>query len=68
MYLVAVIRGELCYGPVLSWIAHQMLNARIEHTSTEPHEGDATCVVYFNNQLFSGGADGKICVGIMGNS
>ncbi|EDW58940.1 F-box/WD repeat-containing protein 11 [Drosophila virilis] len=37
-----------------------MLNARIEHTSTEPHEGDATCVVYFNNQLFSGGADGKI--------
>ncbi|EDV92682.1 uncharacterized protein LOC6563460 [Drosophila grimshawi] len=37
-----------------------MLNARIEHTSTEPHEGDATCVTYFNHQLFSGGADGKI--------
>ncbi|XP_023178039.2 uncharacterized protein LOC111604273 [Drosophila hydei] len=39
-----------------------MPSARIEHTSTEPHEGDATCVSYFNNQLFSGGADGKIRV------
>ncbi|XP_017846881.1 uncharacterized protein LOC108602997 [Drosophila busckii] len=37
-----------------------MPNARIEFTSTEPHEGDATCLAYFNNQLFSGGADGKI--------
>ncbi|XP_017105199.2 F-box/WD repeat-containing protein lin-23 [Drosophila bipectinata] len=35
-------------------------NARIEHTSTEGHEGDATCVAYFGGQLFSGGADGKI--------
>ncbi|XP_017036394.1 F-box/WD repeat-containing protein lin-23 [Drosophila kikkawai] len=35
-------------------------NARIEHTSPEGHEGDATCVAYFNGQLFSGGADGKI--------
>ncbi|XP_030371116.1 uncharacterized protein LOC115621569 [Scaptodrosophila lebanonensis] len=34
--------------------------ARIEHQSTEGHEGDATCVAYFKNQLFSGGADGKI--------
>ncbi|KAH8416672.1 hypothetical protein KR222_006151, partial [Zaprionus bogoriensis] len=38
----------------------QMPEARIEYTSAEPHEGDATCVAYFNNQLFSGGADGKI--------
>ncbi|XP_062123651.1 uncharacterized protein LOC133837022 [Drosophila sulfurigaster albostrigata] len=37
-----------------------MPNARIEHISSEPHEGDATCVAYFGNQLFSGGADGKI--------
>ncbi|XP_016985164.1 uncharacterized protein LOC108048787 [Drosophila rhopaloa] len=35
-------------------------NARIEHTSSEGHEGDATCVAYFDGQLFSGGADGKI--------
>ncbi|XP_020817646.1 uncharacterized protein LOC110191220 [Drosophila serrata] len=35
-------------------------NARIEHTSSEGHEGDATCVAYFNGQLFSGGADGII--------
>lgn len=41
-----------------------MTDARIEYTSAEPHEGEATCVVYFNNQLFSGGADGKIRVGI----
>lgn len=41
-----------------------MTDARIEYTSTERHEGDATSVVYFNNQLFSGGADGKIRVGI----
>ncbi|KAH8294995.1 hypothetical protein KR018_005181 [Drosophila ironensis] len=34
--------------------------ARIEHTSPEGHEGDATCVVFFGGQLFSGGADGKI--------
>lgn len=32
----------------------------IEFTSSEAHEGDATCVAYFGNQLFSGGADGKI--------
>ncbi|KAM8707159.1 hypothetical protein ACLKA7_011282 [Drosophila subpalustris] len=32
----------------------------IEYTSAEGHEGDATCVAYFGNQLFSGGADGKI--------
>lgn len=38
--------------------------ARIEHTSAEGHEGDATCVAYFGGQLFSGGADGKIRVGI----
>ncbi|XP_036672788.3 F-box and WD repeat domain-containing 11-A [Drosophila suzukii] len=35
-------------------------NARIEHTASEGHEGDATCVAYFDGQLFSGGADGKI--------
>ncbi|XP_034660274.1 uncharacterized protein LOC117896237 [Drosophila subobscura] len=35
-------------------------NARIEHTSVEAHEGEATCLAYFNHQLFSGGADGKI--------
>ncbi|KNC25086.1 hypothetical protein FF38_11903 [Lucilia cuprina] len=32
----------------------------IEKTSTEKHEGDALCVAFFNNQVFSGGADGKI--------
>jgi len=36
----------------------------IEFTSSEAHEGEATCVAYFGNQLFSGGADGKIRVGI----
>ncbi|XP_037952382.1 putative E3 ubiquitin-protein ligase LIN [Teleopsis dalmanni] len=34
--------------------------AKIEKVSTEKHEGDATCVAYYNNQVFSGGADGKI--------
>ncbi|CAD6994559.1 unnamed protein product [Ceratitis capitata] len=34
--------------------------AKIEKESTEKHEGDITCLAYYNNQVFSGGADGKI--------
>lgn len=55
---------EFCLRLVLLCISRQMTDARIEYTSVEPHEGEATCVVYSNNQLFSGGADGKIRVGI----
>ncbi|EDW83641.1 uncharacterized protein Dwil_GK13571 [Drosophila willistoni] len=33
---------------------------KIEHTSSEAHEGDATCLAYHDQFLFSGGADGKI--------
>ena len=36
--------------------------AKIEKVSNEKHEGDAICLAYFNNQIFSGGADGKIKV------
>ncbi|XP_053951009.1 E3 ubiquitin-protein ligase TRAF7 [Anastrepha ludens] len=34
--------------------------AKVDKVSTEKHEGDVTCLAYHNNQVFSGGADGKI--------
>lgn len=36
----------------------------IDKVSTEKHEGDAVCIVSYGNQVFSGGADGKIKVSI----
>ncbi|XP_067618689.1 myosin heavy chain kinase B isoform X2 [Eurosta solidaginis] len=36
--------------------------AKVEKVSTEKHEGDVTCLAYHKNQVFSGGADGKIKV------
>ncbi|XP_055848824.1 uncharacterized protein LOC129913884 isoform X2 [Episyrphus balteatus] len=33
---------------------------KLEVSSTEKHEGDAVCIAYSNNHIFSGGADGKI--------
>ncbi|XP_013109836.1 E3 ubiquitin-protein ligase TRAF7 [Stomoxys calcitrans] len=32
----------------------------IDKVSTEKHEGDAVCIAFYGNQVFSGGADGKI--------
>lgn len=33
-----------------------------ESMESDKHNGDATCLVYFNEFLYSGGADGKIKV------
>ncbi|XP_055903402.1 F-box/WD repeat-containing protein lin-23 [Eupeodes corollae] len=35
---------------------------KLEISSAEKHEGDAVCIAYNNNHIFSGGADGKIKV------
>jgi len=49
---------------VKGWTDLTANQPRALFTSSEAHEGEATCVAYFGNQLFSGGADGKIRVGI----
>lgn len=36
----------------------------IEKVSTDKHEGDVICLAFYNKQIFSGGADGKIKVSI----
>lgn len=40
------------------------MSAVIEIVSVEKHEGDAVTLVFHENQLFSAGADGKICVSL----
>lgn len=35
---------------------------KLEVSAAEKHDGDAVCIAYSNNHIFSGGADGKIKV------
>lgn len=36
----------------------------IDKVSTEKHEGDVVCIASYGDQIFTGGADGKIKVSI----